>query len=99
MINSTIFNSTDQAGSKALADIQDLIKRKLCIVVDNLFGQHPDGEALMAEVSTDAALLPFLVAHTHALECLELMAQHYAPALDDFFRRHPEAMENDFEPI
>ena len=39
LINSTIFSSTDQGGSKALADIQDLIKKLLiewgCVVVEN----------------------------------------------------------------
>jgi len=250
LIDSSIFNSTDQGGSKALNDIQDLIQKKLkkwgCAVVDNFFGQHPDGEALMTEVLTYAAsrqfadcssqntstvkgqkhlidtgdkskrfeysqettdpvgklcktaasvlltkdyrvaetvgprgkrhanlclvrqdasshlkvfkrhqingcviqpvhcdsdafgdegdgralqlirknvtmfrqqrgpismwislaergktlsLVLFLCSHTHVLECLELVARHYAPALDDYLRRHPEATENDFEPI
>ena len=27
------------------------------------------------------------------------MALHYAPALDDYLRRHREDTENDFEPI
>ena len=57
MVDSTVFSCTDQAGSKAVADIQDLVKKKLI----EWECQHPNGEALMEVELTDAEWQPFAV--------------------------------------
>ena len=43
----------------------------------------------LAEKGKTLSLVLFLCSHTHVLECLELVARHYAPALDDYERASP----------